>query len=178
MHKFSALGWSAPAQWALQVQAFQPLLRVGVIGFGSLFVLFYLWSYRRLALAGYRISALKIGLLCSTAITSIAAWGFLPPLQAFFVVNLFHGLQYFAIVWSVEERNIRRVFGLGRLDRLGTLGPPLAFLSMAGVLFAGGALYYWGAHSAIRTAVAGGLAVSLMHFWYDGFVWSVRRREI
>jgi hypothetical protein len=22
------------------------------------------------------------------------------------------------------------------------------------------------------------IVVSLMHFWYDGFVWSVRRREI
>ena len=114
-------------------------------------------------------------MLVSTAITTITAWAFLPPLEAFFVVNLFHALQYFAIVWSVEEHNIQRLF---RLDRLRALGPPLAFLAMAALLCLAGALYYWGVHSTFRWAAAGGLVISLMHFWYDGFVWSVRRGEI
>ncbi len=29
-----------------------------------------------------------------------------------------------------------------------------------------------------RVALAVTLVVSLMHFWYDGFIWSVRRREV
>lgn len=172
---FSPLGWSAPTRWVAQVPFFQPGMRATVIGFGLSFVLFYGWSYWRLATAGYRVSPLKIGVLVSTAVTTITAWAFLPPLEAFFVVNLFHGLQYFAIVWSVEEGNIARLF---RLDRLGSAGPPLAFVCMAVVLFAAGAAYFWGVQSSFRWAVAGGLVVSLMHFWYDGFVWSVRREEI
>lgn len=181
VHKFSPLGWSAPAQWVIQITALQPLFRMAVVGFGVTFAVFYVWSYWRLATAGYRVSPLKIGVLVSTAATTITAWAFLPPLEAFFVVNLFHGLQYFAIVWSVEEHNIERLFRLdrlGRLKRLERLGPPLAFVGMAVVLFAAGALYFWGVQSTFRWAAAGGLTVSLMHFWYDGFVWSVRRGEI
>jgi hypothetical protein len=29
-----------------------------------------------------------------------------------------------------------------------------------------------------RVALSVTLVVSLMHFWYDGFIWSVRRREV
>jgi hypothetical protein len=32
--------------------------------------------------------------------------------------------------------------------------------------------------SAQRFALGVTLVVSLMHFWYDGFIWSVRRREV
>ncbi|MEO2170040.1 MAG: hypothetical protein ABGY42_18375, partial [bacterium] len=30
----------------------------------------------------------------------------------------------------------------------------------------------------LRCAASVGFAVSLLHYWYDGFIWSVRRREI
>ena len=172
---FSTVGWYAPGRWAAEVPAFQPWLRAGVIGFGGLFAILYTVRYRQLARAGYRFPPLKIALLISTAVTSITAWGFLPPLEAFFVVNLFHGLQYFAIVWWAEGANITRRLGL---DDAGSLGRTLAFLAMAVVLFAAGALYFWGAQSSFRWAVALGLVVSLMHFWYDGFIWSVRRHEV
>ena len=29
-----------------------------------------------------------------------------------------------------------------------------------------------------RVALSVTLMVSLIHFWYDGFIWSVRRREV
>ena len=45
-------------------------------------------------------------------------------------------------------------------------------------LFIAGALYFWSGHATFRWAAAAGLVVSLMHFWYDGFVWSVRRHEV
>src|SRR4030095_3303186 len=52
---------------------------------------------------------------------SVGAWGFLPPVQAFFVSNFFHALQYFGIVWWIEKGNIRRSFGLARLEAGGDL---------------------------------------------------------
>ena len=36
---------------------------------------------------------------------SITAWGFLTAWKAFFVMNFFHGLQYFALVWRTENGN-------------------------------------------------------------------------
>jgi hypothetical protein len=172
---FSTVGWDAPGHWAAEVPAMQHGLRAGVIASGGLFAIFYVLRYRALARAGYRFPPLKIALLISTAITSITAWGFLPPLEAFFVVNLFHGLQYFAIVWWAEGANLHRLLGLRDAGSFGSL---LAFLAMAVTLFAAGALYFWGAQSSFRAAVAFGLVVSLMHFWYDGFIWSVRRNEV
>ena len=106
--------------------------------------------------------------------TPIWAWGFLPPLEAFFIANLFHGLQYFAIVWCVEKKNVRRVFGLGRIER----GSFLALLAFAAVLLGGGFLYEIGLNASLRWSASVALVVSLMHFWYDGFVWSVRKREV
>jgi hypothetical protein len=172
---FSTVGWDAPGRWAAEVSVFQPWLRAGVIGFGVVFAIVYALHYRGLARAGYHFPPLKIALLISTAVTSITAWGFLPPLEAFFVVNLFHGLQYFAIVWWAEGTNLTRLLGLGGA---GTLGSLLAFVAMGASLFAAGACYFWGSQSSFRSAVALGLVVSLMHFWYDGFIWSVRRNEV
>ena len=35
-----------------------------------------------------------------------------------------------------------------------------------------------GTRQDLRWALSLGLVVTLMHFWYDGFIWSVRRREV
>ena len=35
-----------------------------------------------------------------------------------------------------------------------------------------------GSRANLEWAVAFALVVTLMHFWYDGFIWSVRRREV
>ena len=123
---------------------------------------------------GYRVSRQKILLLVSTAVTSIYAWGFLPPIEAFFVANFFHGLQYFAIVWWIERKTIRGVFGLGKLDA----GRWIALLGFVGVLFFLGVGHDWAAKSGIQWAVSLAVTVSLMHFWYDGFIWSVRRKQV
>ena len=123
---------------------------------------------------GYPISRQKIVLLISTGITSIWAWGFLPPLEAFFVANLFHGLQYFAIVWCSEQKNIRRLFGLVQ-NPAGRSLALFGFLASVAVL---GVLYEVGMSMGLRWAASLALVVSLMHFWYDGFVWSVRKQQI
>ena len=35
-----------------------------------------------------------------------------------------------------------------------------------------------GVRSNLRWGAAVGLVVTLMHFWYDGFIWSVRRHQV
>ena len=35
-----------------------------------------------------------------------------------------------------------------------------------------------GARAEFRVGAALALSIALMHFWYDGFIWSVRRHEV
>lgn len=57
-------------------------------------------------------------------------------------------------------------------------GGAAAFVAM---VVAAGAYGLWAElvdSSTQRAALSVTLVVSLMHFWYDGFIWSVRRREV
>jgi hypothetical protein len=124
--------------------------------------------------SGYRISRQKLALIFSTGIASIAAWGFMPPIEAVFVANFFHGLQYFAIVWWSERKQLA-----GKLFENRTL----ALSAYLGSIFVFGVLYVlYGSQipkdGGLRVAAACFLTVSLMHFWYDGFIWSVRAKQV
>lgn len=151
----------------------QPVITETVVIAGLVYLAFYLYSYWQISRQGYRVSPQKIFLLVSTAVASIWAWSWLPPVQAFFVANFFHALQYFAIVWWIEKKNIVGVFGLARLS----FGRQMALLGFIAVVAVMGIGY--------RTAINKGvywasltIVISMMHFWYDGFVWSVRRHEV
>ncbi len=173
---FGDVGWRAPAEWVRAHGSVEGVLSWALVVGGPLFLAFYVHSYWRLTKQGYRLSPQKIALLVTTAGVSIAAWGFLTAWMAVFVMNFFHGLQYFALVWHTEKRNMRR---LTRLERLRAGGPLLLVAFAAITLLAALALQLYGRnYTVLRSMAALGLLVSLLHYWYDGFVWSVRRREV
>jgi len=175
LQSFKEVGWKAPVHWIGVAIAWQPTVRWIVIVGGVAFVVFYAWWYARRVREGYRFSTQKLALLLSVAVVSILAWGFMTPWKAFFVSNFFHGLQYFAIVWWIEKKNIARVLPM---PKLGASALP-TFLAFAAVLAVVGLGYRgWGDHHVLRSTGALAAVISLMHFWYDGFVWSVRRREV
>jgi hypothetical protein len=145
-----------------------------VIGFGAPFLLYYLHAYRRYHRAGYRISPQKVALLLGTAACSIYAWGFNPFGMAFFIMNFFHALQYFAIVWWAENGNLSRALGVA--GRAWARPAALAVLLAVGVGY--GVLAEHTDADASPWLFKVFLVVSLMHFWYDSFIWSVRRREV
>ena len=118
---------------------------------------------------GYRLPAHKAALILSTGGVSIAAWGFAPPFMAFAIVNLFHAIQYFAIVWLKEGGRIREKL---RLAPRGRIGFP-AFFALC-TLFG---LAYFAANN-LKLLLAPFIACSLLHFWYDSFVWSVRKKQV
>jgi hypothetical protein len=156
-----------------EVQGHQRYLTWAVLIGGVGFLVYYVLAQLRLRRQGYRISPLKIYLVASTGLCSIVAWGFNSWGEAFFIMNLFHAVQYMALVWAVERKTITGLFRVGRLPG----SPQLAF---AGFLVAS-----FGYGFAAQ-ALTGGLTslwaltivVSLMHFWYDGFVWSVRKSQV
>jgi hypothetical protein len=175
INTYGQLGWQGPTQFFYFIGSIQWLLSAAALLIGGLYLVFYVLAYAWLArMHGHRISGPKIGLLSSTAFISIFAWGYLPPFQAFFVANFFHALQYFAIVWATEKRNVQRL-----LTRAGQ-SPSTA---LAGLAFAVTVLAVGTAHTvydlpSMRVGFALFTVVSLMHFWYDGFIWSVRRAEV
>ena len=146
-----------------------------MLGTGVPFLLFYLLNSRRLVRLGYRVSKEKTLLLISTGLCSILTWGFNPFGQAFFIMNFFHGVQYFALVWYAEKRGIARTFGFSRFSWQAARGPALfLFVSTAAAYGLWAELLGQSSHLAMSVL----LTVSIMHFWYDGFIWSVRKQDI
>ncbi len=135
---------------------------IGAVGAAAL-------AYRAEMRRGYRMPAHKAALILTTAGVSIAAWGFAPPFMAFAIVNLFHAIQYFAIVWLKEGPRIREKLRLAPGARIALP----AFLALCGAF----GLAYLAANS-FKLFLAPFIACSLLHFWYDSFVWSVRKKQV
>ena len=159
-----ALFSSVPAH----VEGVRHVLTIAVIAAGTVFLAFYVFVHVQFARAGYRPSWLKVWIVASTGLVSIYTWGFNSWGQAFLIMNLFHAVQYLALVWAKEGR---------RLCERARIAPRLGL-----GLYLGSVLAYGVAVAALdpgRTMLwAITIVVSLMHFWYDAFVWSVRRAEI
>ncbi len=89
-------------------------------------------------------------------------------------MNVFHALQYFAIVWWREQATMVRVFRLPSARRLAKPAALTIFLVSVftyGFVVDSLAIYN-------QWFLAAAMCVAIMHFWYDGFVWSVRQRDV
>jgi hypothetical protein len=145
----------------------------GVLAGGTAFVAVYVFAYVRLWRRGHAVSWLKLWLVASTGLCSVYTWGFNSFGEAFFIMNLFHAVQYLALVWATEGRRLCARTGLARHG----IGVALGLVLFAAVVLA------YGVAAALvdtsrRNLWAVTMVVSLMHFWYDGFIWSVGRRQI
>jgi hypothetical protein len=87
-------------------------------------------------------------------------------------MNFFHAFQYFAIVWHQEGDNLANVFRLKSLP--GGKEIALALFLLIGISYG----LWSGLHAQSRTSICALLVVSIMHFWYDGFIWSVRKGQV
>jgi hypothetical protein len=172
-NSYADVGWFFPIQAANFLVFLQPRLTLLLLVGGTLFLGYYVFSYWQLSQGGYRVSRQKVAILFSTGITSVWAWGFLPPFYAFFVSNFYHALQYFGIVWAMENRNIRRAVGLSGLSSGAWITFALFLLSL---IAAGVAFKLYGTNT-IRWGLAFFTVISLMHFWYDGFVWQAHKMQ-
>lgn len=144
-----------------------------ILGIGALMLLHYVWASWREHRAGKHVPWQKVYLLTSTGFVSIYCWGFNPWGQAFLVMNAFHALQYFGIVWATEGNNMQRVLRLRDVPA----GRVLTWVAFVlGALLYGLAVEAWaGMGGSLWSFWAVTIVVSLMHFWYDGFIWSVRK---
>ncbi|HEY5721563.1 MAG TPA: hypothetical protein VIT45_04500 [Allosphingosinicella sp.] len=167
---FERLDWTLLASGPGVVAGHVEAIRYSAIAAWALALGWAVRDYRAAAAAGYAIPAHKAALLGSTGTVSILAWGFAPPFMAFAIINLFHAVQYFALVWLKEgERISAGVPRSGGSRRVGLA----AFLMTCGA--------FGIAYAAIdekSLLIAPFIACSLLHFWFDSFVWSVRRKQV
>jgi hypothetical protein len=161
---------SVPAQVATMEGGAQAWLTWGILAICAAFLVFYAACYIQFARRGYRPSWLKLWIVVSTGFVSIYSWGFNSWGQAFLIMNLFHGVQYLALVWAMEHKRIARTLRLPGHPRL------VLAIYLASVLAYGLGVQALDGDFTMLWAVT--IVVSLMHFWYDAFVWSVRRAEV
>jgi hypothetical protein len=168
---FGDVGSSLFTQVPAYVESRQRYLTWAVLLLGTLFLVYYVWANIRMHRRGYRVAPLKVFLLATTGACSIYTWGFNTWGEAFLIMNLFHAVQYLALVWAAEHGQLmQRLRHLGiRSKRAGCL------LFLALVLAYGAVAELVPAHGALWAVT---IVVSLMHFWYDGFVWSVRAKQV
>ncbi|MCH2202301.1 MAG: hypothetical protein MK102_10045 [Fuerstiella sp.] len=169
-HAGESLFFTAVPAFAMQHQRVLTWL---ILGVGLPYITWYVLSYFRLWRQGYHVSFEKVALLASTGYCSVYTWGFNSVGQAFFIMNFFHALQYFVIVWKTEGSNLQKRAGLGgkRWGRWPTL---LGFLCIA-VGFGIWAEITQNDNDVVFIIIT---LVAILHFWYDGFIWSVRRKEV
>jgi hypothetical protein len=88
-------------------------------------------------------------------------------------VNVFHAVQYFGIVAFSEKKNLRPSSSSSFV---------LVALAIVGLLygFSLGAMWpAWAPPGVVQNIVLAVVnVVALLHFWYDGFIWSVRRGDV
>ena len=171
---FNNVGSQSLAQLGTLLLERQPQMRLAVLAIAIPWVLVTIGYYARESRAGrYRMPPQKLLLLLSTGSVSVVAWGWLSTGEAFFIMNFFHALQYFAIVWWSEEKTIVRLFGLGTVSMRRLIAWLLLVVPAIG----------YGLWATVQPGMAIGVVafshvVSIMHFWYDGFVWSVRKKQV
>jgi hypothetical protein len=157
------------------VEGIQGGLLWAVVLSGAVFAGIYLRAVRRQMRSGYHFPPQKAALLLSTAICTTWAWGFNPYGKAFFIANFFHALQYFALVWWTERESLTRV--LRQPARPGRQRLILVVVLLATAVYGfWGDLYKGSGESPWIYSLF--LTISLLHFWYDGFIWSVRRGQV
>ena len=147
-------------------------LAVGILAVGIPFVFYYVYAYYRLQSQGYRVSWQKIWLMILTSAVSIYCWGFCRAIDAFWVMNFFHALQYFAIVGFAEQRNLTRLF---RIEWF-SCGSALALFWVVSFCLVYG--LWSGFFASDNWSTSAVLTTSIMHFWYDGFIWSVKKKQV
>ena len=140
---------------------------MGVVGTG--YVARQIFARLRGGSAGSLNKLLLYGATGASTLLVVSNYTFF---EASIVGNLYHAVQYFFVILVFEKGNLSQVFGWFQ-KRLGYVAIGTALLLVA--LFSAqarilteqfpGFLQFW-------------LTISLTHFWFDGFIWSIRRGQV
>jgi Tfp pilus assembly protein PilF len=160
------------------VQLGQGLILLLAVAVSVLFVA----HFCRLWIIGKRPNPVKVALL----ITSIAFWCYCNNLVANILVGIalfevFHDVQYLSLVWIYNRNRVEKDSNIGGFMRFVFRRSGSLMGLYVGLVFAYGSLAYINGHLGIDTVkrILTGVvtASTLLHFYYDGFIWKVRERS-
>jgi Tfp pilus assembly protein PilF len=167
-----------------------PFIPPSVVHHGQQLILFaaiavsmlFLLHFGRMWIIGKRPNPVKVALL----VTSIAFWWYCNNLVANILVGIalfevFHDVQYLSLVWIYNRNRVEKDSNIGGFMRFVFRRSGSLIGLYVGLVFAYGSLSYFNAHLGIDTVkrILTGVvtASTLLHFYYDGFIWKVRERS-
>ncbi|MAK61834.1 MAG: hypothetical protein CMK09_12715 [Ponticaulis sp.] len=175
LHSFEDLGFYALSSVPSEIIAHAGLVRWITIIICAVCVAIYFIGYWRLSRQGYKVSPQKVLLMASTAVASVIAWGFNPAAIAFAAMNLFHAIQYFGILYAREGKSLSATF---RVDRLPSVLRPWLICAILFLPTLAYGVWEFFASPDWDMVFALIVTVTIMHYWYDGFIWSVRKKQV
>src|SRR5467141_2453257 len=144
--------------------------------------LLWLANYVRMWVAGTRQNPVKLALF----VTSIAFWwycnnGVANILAGIALFEVFHDVQYLSLVWIYNRNRVEKDSSIGGFMRFVFRRSGSLVGLYIGLVFAYGSLAYFNSRlevEAIKRFLTGVVAASsLLHFYYDGFIWKVREKS-
>ncbi len=156
----------------------QQLILLVAIVVSVLFIL----HFGRMWIIGHRPNPVKLALL----VTSIAFWWYCNNLVANIIVGIalfevFHDVQYLSLVWIYNRNRVEKDSNIGGFMRFVFRRSGSLIGLYVGLVFAYGSVAYFNAHLGIenikRILTGVVTASTLLHFYYDGFIWKVRERS-
>ncbi len=133
-------------------------------------------------IAGSRPNPVKLGLL----VTSIAFWWYCNNLVSNILVGIalfevFHDVQYLSLVWIYNRNRVEKDSNIGGFMRFVFRRSGSLIGLYVGLVLAYGSVSYINAHigmDTVKRILTGVVTAStLLHFYYDGFIWKVRERS-
>jgi len=153
-----------------------------ILGAAAFVSVLFAAHFVRTWIAGNRPNPVKLGLL----VTSIAFWWYCNNLVANILVGIalfevFHDVQYLSLVWIYNRNRVEKDSNIGGFMRFVFRRSGSLVGLYVGLVFAYGSLSYINANlgmDTVKRILTGVVAAStLLHFYYDGFIWKVRERS-
>jgi tetratricopeptide (TPR) repeat protein len=142
----------------------------------------FLINFARMWAAGKRPNPVKLALL----VTSIVFWwycnnGVANILAGIALFEVFHDVQYLSLVWIYNRNRVEKDSSIGGFMRFVFRRSGSLVGLYIGLVFAYGSLAYFNSRieiDTIKRVLTGVVAASsLLHFYYDGFIWKVREKS-
>src|SRR6185437_8410221 len=142
----------------------------------------FLLHFGRLWIIGKRPNPVKVALL----VTSIAFWWYCNNLVANILVGIalfevFHDVQYLSLVWIYNRNRVEKDSNIGGFMRFVFRRSGSLIGLYVGLVFAYGSVSFINAYvgmDTVKRILTGVVTAStLLHFYYDGFIWKVRERS-
>jgi Tfp pilus assembly protein PilF len=156
----------------------QEVMLFAAIGVSILFLI----NFGRMWVVGKRPNPVKLALL----ITSVSFWwycnnGVANILAGIALFEVFHDVQYLSLVWIYNRNRVEKDSSIGGFMRFVFRRSGSLIGLYIGLVFAYGSLAYFNSRleiDAIKRVLTGVVAASsLLHFYYDGFIWKVREKS-